>query len=148
MVFDIDASLHEVHSENKAETAPHYKGGFGFHPIYCFADATGECLAELLRPGNAGANTIADHVTVLDQAIAQLPAEIAVGHRDGDDASLVRRPIQVRTDSAGCTDFVWHCHRRNIGFAVIARNKRPGTRRDQPGDQRRRALAAGPHAGR
>ena len=51
IMFDIDASLHEVHSENKAETAPHYKGGFGFHPIYCFADATGECLAELLRPG-------------------------------------------------------------------------------------------------
>ena len=66
IVLDIDASLHEVHSENKADTAPHYKGGFGFHPIYCFADATGECLAELLRPGNAGANTIADHVTVLD----------------------------------------------------------------------------------
>ena len=65
VVLDIDASLHEVHSENKAETAPHYKGGFGFHPIYCFADATGECLAELLRPGNAGADTIGDHVTVL-----------------------------------------------------------------------------------
>ena len=31
VVLDIDASLHEVHSENKAETAPHYKGGFGFH---------------------------------------------------------------------------------------------------------------------
>jgi hypothetical protein len=30
IVLDIDASLHEVHSENKAETAPHYKGGFGF----------------------------------------------------------------------------------------------------------------------
>jgi hypothetical protein len=121
VVLDIDASLHEVHSENKAEAAPHYKGGYGFHPIYCFADATGECLAELLRPGNAGANTIADHVTVLDQAIAQLPAEIAVGHRPGDDPTLVRRAIQVRTDSAGCTDFVWRCRERNVGFAVIAR---------------------------
>ena len=121
VVLDIDASLHEVHSENKDETAPHYKGGFGFHPIYCFADATGECLAELLRPGNAGANTIADHVAVLDAAIAQLPAEIAVGHRAGDDPALVRRAIQVRTDSAGCTDFVWRCRERNVGFAVIAR---------------------------
>ena len=123
VVLDIDCSLHEVHSENKAETAPHYKGGFGFHPIYCFADATGECLAELLRPGNAGANTIADHATVLDRAIAQLPAEIAVGHRAGDDPELVRRPIQVRTDSAGCTDFVWRCRERNVGFAVIARKE-------------------------
>ncbi len=123
VVLDIDASLHEVHSENKAETAPHYKGGFGFHPIYCFADATGECLAELLRPGNAGANTIGDHVTVLDRAIAQLPAEIAAGHRAGDDPKLVHRPIQVRTYSAGCTDFVWRCRERNVGFAVIARKQ-------------------------
>jgi hypothetical protein len=121
VVLDIDASLHQVHSENKAETAPNYKGGFGFHPIYCFADATGETLAELLRAGNAGANTIADHVTVLDEAVAQLPAEIAVGHRVGDDPVLVRRNVQVRTDSAGCTRFVWHCRQRNIGFAVIAR---------------------------
>jgi hypothetical protein len=123
IVLDVDSSLHEIHSENKAETAPHYKGGFGFHPIYCFADATGECLAELLRPGNAGANTIADHVTVLDAAIAQLPPEIAIGHRPGDDPTLVRRAIQVRTDSAGCTDFVWRCRERNVGFAVIARKQ-------------------------
>ena len=122
VVLDIDASLHEVHSQNKEQTAPHYKGGFGFHPIYCFADATGETLAELLRPGNAGANTIADHVEVLDQAIAALPTEIAVGHRPGDAPALVNRPIQVRTDSAGCTRFVWHCRARNVGFAVVARS--------------------------
>jgi Transposase DDE domain group 1 len=122
VVLDIDSSLHQVHSENKAETAPNYKGGFGFHPIYCFADATGETLGVKLRPGNAGANTIADHVTVLDQAIAQLPEEIAAGHRDGDDPGLVRRAVQVRCDSAGCTDFVWHCRARNVGFAVVARS--------------------------
>jgi hypothetical protein len=33
VVLDIDASLHEIHSENKQETAPHYKGGFGFHRV-------------------------------------------------------------------------------------------------------------------
>ena len=121
VVLDIDSSLHEVHSENKADTAPTYKGGFGFHPIYCFADATGECLAVKLRPGNAGANNIADHVTVLDAAIAGLPDEIAVGHRPGDDPSLVRRPVQVRVDSAGCTEFVWRCRQRNVGFTVVAR---------------------------
>jgi hypothetical protein len=74
-----------------------------------------------LRPGNAGANNIADHLTVLDQAIAGLPEAIAVGHRLGDDPGLVRRPLQVRTDSAGCTSFVWHCRARNVGFAVVAR---------------------------
>lgn len=122
VVLDIDGSLHQVHSENKQEAAPNYKGGYGFHPIYCFADATGETLAARLRPGNAGANNIADHVALLDAAIAGLPPEIAAGHRAGDDAALVRRPIQVRTDSAGCTGFVWHARSRNVGFAVIARS--------------------------
>ena len=122
VVVDIDSSLHQIHSENKAQAAPNYKGGYGFHPIYCFADATGETLAVKLRPGNAGANTIADHVAVLDAAIAQLPAEVAAGHRDGDDPELVVRPVQVRCDSAGCTGFVWHCRARNVGFAVVARS--------------------------
>ncbi|MGH9269909.1 MAG: IS1380 family transposase [Ilumatobacteraceae bacterium] len=122
VVVDIDSSLHQIHSEHKAQAAPNYKGGYGFHPIYCFADATGETLAVKLRPGNAGANTIADHVAVLDQALAQLPAEIAAGHHDGDDPGLVRRGVQVRCDSAGCTDFVWHCRARNVGFAVVARS--------------------------
>jgi len=122
VVLDIDGSLHEVHSENKEEAAATYKGGYGFHPIYCFADATGETLAVALRPGNAGANNIADHVALLDAAIAQLPAEIAAGHRPGDDPALVRRPVQVRVDSAGCTDFVRHARARNVGFAVVARS--------------------------
>jgi hypothetical protein len=122
IVLDIDASLHQIHSENKQETGANYRGGFGFHPMYCFADSTGETLAVRLRPGNAGANDIADHVAVLDAAIAQLPQQIAAGHRVGDDPSLVRRAVQVRTDSAGCTDFVRHCRARNVGFAVVARS--------------------------
>lgn len=122
VVLDIDASLHEIHSENKAGTAAHYKGGFGFAPMYCTADATGEVLGVRLRPGNAGANDIADHVAVLDQAIAGLPDEAAVGHRPGDDPGLVGRRVRVRTDSAGCTRFVHRCRERNIGFSVVARS--------------------------
>ena len=96
VVPDIDSSLHEIHSENKEGTAPHYKGGFGFHPIYCFADGTGERVGVKLRPGNAGANTIADYVEVLDQAIAGLPAQVAAGHRPGDDPSLVERQLLLQ----------------------------------------------------
>ena len=33
VVLDIDASLVEIHSENKEGTGPTYKGGFGFHPL-------------------------------------------------------------------------------------------------------------------
>jgi hypothetical protein len=90
--------------------------------MFCFADATGETLAGVLRPGNAGANTVADHVTVLDEAIAQLPSEIASGHRAGDDPDLVGRDVVVRADSAGCTEgFLGACRARNVGFYVSAR---------------------------
>ena len=123
VVLDIDASLVEIHSENKEGAAPHYKGGYGFHPMLCFADATGEALAGVLRPGNAGANTVADHVTVLDDAIRQLPEKIRVGHRAGDAAELVGRSVIVRADSAGCTTgFLSACRSRNVGFFVTARS--------------------------
>jgi hypothetical protein len=53
-------------------------------------DSTGEALAGLLRSGNAGSNTAADHITVLDQALQQIPD----AHRHGN-------PILIRSDSAG-----------------------------------------------
>ena len=83
VVLDIDSSLHEVHSENKEGTGPTYKGGFGFGPMYCFSDWTGECLSVKLRPGNAAANKISDHAEVLDAAIEVLPQRMRVGHRRG-----------------------------------------------------------------
>ncbi len=64
VVLDIDASLVDVHSENKEGTAPNYKFGFGFHPMFCIADVTGEALSALLRPGNATANCAEDHLLV------------------------------------------------------------------------------------
>jgi Transposase DDE domain group 1 len=89
LVLDLDATLITCHSE-KEQAAATYKRGFGFHPLLCFLDNTAEALAGLLRAGNAGANTAADHITVLDQALAQIPD----AHRHGTD-------ILIRTDSAG-----------------------------------------------
>jgi hypothetical protein len=123
VVLDIDASLVEIHSENKEQAAPTYKGGYGFHPMFCFADATGETLSALLRPGNAGANTVADHLVVLDAALAQLPGATRAGHRPGDDPTLAVRQVVVRADSAGCTEgFLGACRDRNVGFFVSARS--------------------------
>ena len=52
------------HSE-KEFARPTFKKGFGFHPLLAFVDhgtgGSGEMLACLLRPGNAGSNTAADH---------------------------------------------------------------------------------------
>ena len=64
-----------------SEQAATWKETYGFHPLLAYLDrpgvAGGEALARLLRPGNAGSNTAADHVRVLDMALAAL-AERAV----------------------------------------------------------------------
>lgn len=64
LVLDIDATLVTCHSEKEHE-APTYEHGFGYHPLLCFLDNTGQALAGLLRPGNAAADTAEDHITVL-----------------------------------------------------------------------------------
>lgn len=76
LILDLDATLVTAHSE-KEGAAGTYKGGFGFHPLLCFEATTGEALAGILRPGCAGSNTAADHIAVLDLALAQLPADAA-----------------------------------------------------------------------
>lgn len=91
LVLDIDATIVICHSE-KENATPTWKKTFGYHPILCFLDNTNEALAGILRPGRAGSNTAADHITVLDQALAQIPD----AHRHGV-------PLLVRTDTAGCT---------------------------------------------
>jgi hypothetical protein len=51
VILDIDAALVEVHATGKEGAASHFKGGYGFQPMFCFADHSGEALAGLLRPG-------------------------------------------------------------------------------------------------
>jgi Transposase DDE domain group 1 len=91
LVIDVDASIVICHSEKESAAAT-FKSTFGYHPILVFLDNSGEFLAGLLRPGNAGANTAADHITVLDAALAQIPD----AHRHGG-------PLLVRADGAGCS---------------------------------------------
>ena len=105
-VMDFDATLVTAHSE-KQGAAPTYKRGFGFHPLLVYLDATGEALAGLLRPGNAASNTTADHIEVLDQALAQLPV-------DPENVEVV-----ARADSAALTHgFLDACRARNVRFAI------------------------------
>jgi len=74
MTIDVDATLIAAHSE-KENAAGNYKHGYGFHPVGAYGEETREVLAMLLRPGNAGAKTAADHITVIDRSLAQIPAE-------------------------------------------------------------------------
>jgi Transposase DDE domain group 1 len=107
LVIDVDATLITAHSE-KEQAAPTFKGGFGYHPVLAFLDNTNEALAGILRPGNAGANTASDHITVTDLALAQIP-----------DAERHGQPILIRTDGAGATKaWLQHLHhlRTEHGF--------------------------------
>jgi hypothetical protein len=89
VVIDMDATLVTAHS-GKQGAAPTWKMGYGFHPLAAWAANTRECLAMLLRPGNAGSNTFTDHRDVLAAAIRQVPARF-------------RGKILVRVDGAGAS---------------------------------------------
>jgi hypothetical protein len=107
LTIDVDATLITAHSE-KEGAAGTYKGGYGFHPLAAYADQTREALGGLLRPGNAGANTAADHQAVLDLALAQIPL-----------AHLERIAILVRADTAGATHgLIDYCRAQDMRFSV------------------------------
>jgi hypothetical protein len=112
LVIDIDATLVSAHSE-KDGTGGTYKGGFGFHPLLAYLDcpdgeAGGMALAGRLRPGNAGSNDARDHITVLADALEQLPREVAE-----------TETIVMRTDSAGLThELLDFCRDGRIRFSV------------------------------
>ncbi|MEU5850527.1 IS1380 family transposase [Saccharopolyspora shandongensis] len=99
LVIDLDATYIDAHSPK--EQATKARKGFGFHPLLGFVDhgeqGTGEAMTGLLRPGNAGAGTAADHITLLKEMLAHLPEDATAFDEH------CRRPILVRTDSAGAT---------------------------------------------
>lgn len=117
LVIDLDATLITAHSE-KQDAAPNFKKGFGFHPLLGFVDhgpaGTGEPVAVLLRPGNAGSNTAADHISVVRQALAQLPDTISSGGR-----YRIGRKVLIRADGGGGThDFLTYLTRRHLSYSI------------------------------
>jgi hypothetical protein len=118
LIIDVDATLVTAHSD-KEGAAPTFKRGYGHHPLWSFLDhgpdGTGEPLSVLLRPGNAGSNTAADHVTVLRNALRQLP-----GHRTGTRPG---QKVLIRIDGAGATHELldWIISQRmsySVGFTL------------------------------
>jgi len=89
LVLDLDGTLITAHSD-KEGAAPTFKKGYGFHPLAAWLANTAESLAMLLRPGNAGSNTFADHLAVLTAALRQIP-------------SRWRARLLVRVDGAGAS---------------------------------------------
>ena len=104
-MLDIDATLTNASSEKELAHG-NFKGGYGHHPLLCYLDGTGEAPAGVLRPGNAGSNTAADHKLVLDLALAQL------------DPKALDGEILVRADGAGAThELTVHCREANMRFS-------------------------------
>jgi Transposase DDE domain group 1 len=116
IVLDPDATLVTAYSA-KQGAAKTFKKTLGHHPLLGYLDhgagGTGEPVATLLRPGNAGSNTAADHITVLERALAQLPAAHTRRDKHG------QRPILVRCDGAGATHrFLDFIHAQGMQFSV------------------------------
>jgi hypothetical protein len=113
VTVDLDGVLVIAHSD-KEDAAATWKKTYGHHPLMGYVDhgpgGTGEPVAALLRPGNAGSNTAADHITAAQLVLAQLPKKYRRG-----------RQTLIRTDSAGGThDFIaWPARRgRWLSYSV------------------------------
>jgi hypothetical protein len=91
LTIDLDATLIGSHSEKEGATG-NFKGGYGFHPMLAYGDETDEALAGELRPGNAGANTAEDQITVAEGAIEQIPVQHIEGIK-----------LLLRVDGAGAS---------------------------------------------
>ena len=71
-VLDLDATIVTCTSR-KEGAAGTFKGSFGHMPLGAWVANTRECLAMLLRPGNAPPNDVDDHKSVLAAGLRQLP---------------------------------------------------------------------------
>ena len=88
------------------------KGRSAWHLLACWIDNTGELASLLPRGGGAGSNTTTDLITVLGEAIAQVPKPY-------------RRKLLITCDAAGASHRLidWlvahnHAANRNVEFSV------------------------------
>jgi hypothetical protein len=106
IIIDIDATI-IISASDKSGAAVTFKKTYGFHPLACWCANTQESLAMLLRSGNAGSNTVADHVRVLTDALAQIP-------------NSCQAKILVRIDGAGAThDLLVHLEGLNTARRTV-----------------------------
>jgi hypothetical protein len=117
LTIDIDATITIAHSE-KDNAAKTWKKTFGFHPLLAYLDrpdvSGGEGLAGILRPGNAGSNTTADHVAILAMALAALPEQARPRPGEADSPTVL-----IRTDAAGATHgFAAACRQSGCGYSL------------------------------
>jgi Transposase DDE domain group 1 len=109
VIVDIDATVVTAHSDKEGAEAT-YKMSYGFTPMCAFVDhgehGTGETLALDLRPGKASPFNSADHITVLEAALHQLPA-------------AERGQLLVRADAGGASKaFLHHITDAGLQYSI------------------------------
>lgn len=118
IVIDIDATIVTCRSD-KQDAAGTWKRSFGFHPLLAIDAQRREVLAQLVRPGNAGSNTAADHAEVLALAIDALPDRDRAGHHWDDDPTDAVTEVVIRADAAGQTHWLAEdAAERNCWFSL------------------------------
>ena len=118
-LLDIDSTLSTAHSD-KQGARPTYKRGYGFHPMLCSWAA--RALAGVLRPGNAGANTAADHIGVLVERARPAARGGARGHRHPDPGAGRLRPAARTTSSMRSSR--WSAPTRSAWRSTSGRGRR------------------------
>lgn len=89
IVLRVDANFVDTYS--RKESAAKSRGRFGLFPMNVYCDNTGENLVSRLREGSSGANSAADHIEVLTEAVfTQLPP-------------VHRHDLLITTDGAGAS---------------------------------------------
>lgn len=109
VILDIDATLVTAHSD-KDGAEPTYKRGYGFHPMCSTIDhgahGTGDVGVINLRPGRASAWDSADHISCLDDTLAQLPED-------------ERDQVLVRADTGACSKkFLHHITDLELEYSI------------------------------
>lgn len=98
LLIDLDATL-LTRALGEGERGADIQAGIRVPPVVLVrrprASGTDEPLAIMLRPGNAGSNTAADHIAVTRNALRQLPFTAKAGGSGGR--------CLIRTDAAGGT---------------------------------------------
>ena len=118
VIIDLDSTFVTTKAD-KQDAAATYKRSYGHHPLLAMIAETGEMLCGILRPGNAGATNAADHIDVLDAAIAQLPKQWAAGHDLGDHPDFVQHGLLIRADSGGLSHWLAdEIRARNAQFSI------------------------------
>jgi hypothetical protein len=109
VIVDIDATLVTAHSDKDGAEATH-KMSYGLAPMCAFVDhgehGTAETLALDLRAGKASPFSSADHLTVLQAALEQLPEN-------------ERGQVLVRTDAGGASKaFLHHITDAGLHYSI------------------------------